>query len=78
MDTSLVALDTGLTVWIGKLKKDLVPYFLNATDVETSVYETLVLFFSGLLDSLNKIDLGTPKLFDIVYDAKHWQNSHLE
>ena len=72
-DIFLVALDTGFTLWLGSSKKEAAPIFLTATDTATSLYETLAWFFGLLLDSLNEIDLGTPKYFNIIYDGKYNQ-----
>ena len=68
----LIALDTGFAFWISRTKNEKEhPLFLNATSKEHSVYETLALFFALLVDSVSKIDLGNPRLWDLIYDPTH-------
>lgn len=69
-DVFLVALDTGLTIWLQKTKVNIVPLFLRATDTAKSLYETLAFSFAYLMDSLSPIDLGTPSFLDLMIQYK--------
>lgn len=65
-DIMLIALDTGLTIWVGPPDQEGRPVFLRGTDAEKSFYQTLALSFACLMDSLSSIDLGTPKFVFLV------------
>lgn len=69
-DVFLVALDTGLTIWVSRTKEDSYPVFLKATNVESSLYETLAFSLASLMDSLSPIDLGTPNFWDLMIQYK--------
>jgi hypothetical protein len=45
--------------------------FLRTADRAGHFHETLVWFFFLLLESLSKIDLGTPKYSELLYDGKY-------
>jgi hypothetical protein len=65
-DISLIALDTGLAIWIEKTKDDLHPVFLQATDDSAKLYETLALWFGTYLEALGSIDLGSPSYLNML------------
>lgn len=61
-DVGVVALDTGLGVWVSDGNK---PTWLIGTNPSTGYYETLLLFFVSLLEDLRSIDLGNPSFLDM-------------
>jgi len=65
-DTSIVALDTGCTIWVEVSKNDVRPIFLRGSDTDSGANETLGLSFAALLEDLGSIDLGTPSYFQMM------------
>lgn len=62
-DTTIISLDNGLNVWIEGRDK---PVWIEATDMNKGEYQTLVLFYMLLLDTLKKIDLGEPNFMEML------------
>ena len=60
-DTSVVALDTGATVWVGPddYSKPGRPEWLPGTDFEFDSYGTLALFFTELMEVCKYTELGS-------------------
>ena len=69
-DTHVVALDRGCTIWITRAPGDVDCVFLNATNSEKNLYETLVLFFVDLLEALRTIDLGVPNYIGTLFSGE--------
>jgi len=67
-EVAVVALDTGLGIWIEDKGKPLRTVWLNASETQTGFHETLMYFFVSLLRDLETTDLGVPNLFDWVSD----------
>ena len=64
----MVALNTGLGLWIEQPPKPTTATWLNASDEKDGWHETLALFFVTLLSSLDITDLGVPNFLDYVGD----------
>lgn len=64
-DIMLIALDTGLTIWLGS-SKERRPLFLTATVTEKSVYWTLTYSFATIINGLSSMDLGTPNFLSLT------------
>lgn len=65
-DTSVTALDAGLTVFLEMMNGEVKPIWLEATDENSGVYDTLTLFFTTLLDAIRETDLGQPRMLDLL------------
>ncbi len=63
-NVDIVALDCGCGIWISD-RPD--PVWLNATVKQAGFYETLLIFFVGLLDSLRSVDLGEPRFQEMLW-----------
>jgi hypothetical protein len=63
-DITVVALNSGCGIWVVERNK---PVWLQGTDVEQKIYETLAIFFVSLLEALRGIDLGEPSFIEMLF-----------
>jgi len=63
-DIDVVALDSGCGIWVEDRPK---PVWLNSTEAKIGNHETLIIFFVGLLQTLQAIDLGEPNYLEMFY-----------
>jgi hypothetical protein len=64
LDVNVFALDSGCGIWIIDRPRTV---WLEATDPSQNVYETLAIFYVGLLEALREIDLGNPSFMEMIF-----------
>lgn len=62
--TFCTSLDSGCGIWVGGNRS--IPLWVKATDKKQQQYETLALFFVDLLLMLQVVDLGKPRLVQML------------
>jgi hypothetical protein len=67
-EIGIASLDSGIGIWVGD-KKSARAVWLESTAPERSVYETLALYYVGLLESLRQIDLGNPSYLEMLFTS---------
>ena len=66
-DTHVVALNRGCSIWVTRPGADDLCIWLNATDSKRNLYETLVIFYVDLLETLRMTDLGAPNYLKMLF-----------